>query len=501
MRDLIGWWARRGQPERFDLVTRATLYLVLATEPVALFNATAVGAPTAGRMVVLGLGVVHTVLCLLAVRAGVEHFLGRRDRPIRLVVGVGWLTLATVVAAQLADGLLPPEPDQGRWTLRVTVLVSCYFLGALCTMTTPRYASVGAVGLAGVVLAVGLLDGAPPGLLLQSLTALCFGFLVLLFTFRCSLWMLGVLWELERSRGNQVRLAVAEERLRFARDLHDVLGRNLSVVALKSELAAQLAKRDRPRAVEEMLEVRQIAQDSLAEVREVVRGYRAVDLDAELAGARAVLTSAGVRCRVLGEGHELSPQAQSALGWVVREGTTNVLRHSEALTCTVSLRHGRPTPGPDAAVEDADDPARYAAVPSEVTSVVTLVMENDGVRPGGPPVFGNGLLGLSERLAPLGGRVAATRPGRDRFRLTAQLPLAAQLPPAAGGPSDASSGPAGVPASDVTVDVSPGSDARRGHGGAVAGPGTAESVRAPGGEGAVAEDAGAGAAPAHRSRS
>ncbi|GAB3977855.1 histidine kinase [Plantactinospora veratri] len=429
MRELIGWWTRRGQPERFDLVTRATLYVVLLTEPAALLNATGEAWPTAGRVVVVGLGITHMVLCLLAVRAGVEHFLGRRERPTRLVLATGCLTLVTIVAAETTNVLTRQPADSAGWTLPVTVLVLWYFLGTLCTVTPPRYAFCGAVGLAGVVLLVGLLDGAPAALLFSSVWMLLFGFVVLLSTFRCSLWMLGVLWELERSRGNQVRLAVAEERLRFARDLHDVLGRNLSVVALKSELAAQLAKRDRPRAVEEMLEVRRIAQDSLTEVREVVRGYRSVDLDAELAGARAVLSSAGVRCRVLGEGRDLSPQAQSALGWVVREATTNVLRHSEALTCVVSLRRERSATGPDAAVA-ADGRAGHPSDPSDGAPLVTLVMENDGARPGGPPVFGNGLLGLTERLAPLGGRVTASRPGPERFRLTAQLPLAAATPSA-----------------------------------------------------------------------
>src|SRR5690606_30179659 len=111
------------------------------------------------------------------------------------------------------------------------------------------------------------------------------------FAFRASVWMLGVMWELEGSRRTQAQLAVAEERLRFARDLHDVLGRNLSVMALKSALAAQLSRRGRPGAEAEMMAVRDIAQESLREVREVVHGYRAADLTSELAGARSVLRS------------------------------------------------------------------------------------------------------------------------------------------------------------------------------------------------------------------
>ncbi|MBE1490601.1 sensor histidine kinase [Plantactinospora soyae] len=454
MRDVIGWWRACSQPERFDLFTRATLYLVSASEPVTLFNAIDSRVSPVGGAVVLLLSLGHTVLCLLAVRAGVEHYLGRRDRPVRLLLAAAGMTLTVIVACLLANGpgSLPADPDS--WTLRVAVVVSCYFLAVLCTVATPRYALAGAAGMAGVLLIVGLIDAASPEVLVSAVATFFFGFFVLLFGFRSSLWMLGVLWELDRSRGNQVRLAVAEERLRFARDLHDVLGRNLSVVALKSELAAQLAKRDRPRAVEEMLEVRRIAQDSLAEVREVVRGYRSADLDAELAGARSVLASAGVRCRVLGEGHELSPQAQSALGWVVREGTTNVLRHSEAISCTVSLRRGGaatdPVPGD---LPDGDSGLGHVPTIHPDERLVTLVMENDGVRPGDPPQFGNGLLGLSERLAPLGGRVTVERRGRDRFRLTAELPV---VPPVAqprtgrtDGPSSESTGQPDFPLSTV----------------------------------------------------
>ena len=86
-----------------------------------------------------------------------------------------------------------------------------------------------------------------------------------------------------------------------------------------------------------MLEVRQVAQDSLREVRDVVGGYRTADLDAELAGARSVLRSAGVECRVIGDGAHLPEPVQAALGWVVREATTNVIRHSDARTCTIGL--------------------------------------------------------------------------------------------------------------------------------------------------------------------
>src|SRR5690606_9016579 len=111
-------------------------------------------------------------------------------------------------------------------------------------------------------------------------------------SFRISAWMLGVVWEQERTRTVHARLAVAEERLRFSRDLHDVVGRTLSAIAVKSELAAELARRGQEGAVDQMLEVRELAQDSLKEARSVVAGYRTADLAAELEGDRLLLRSA-----------------------------------------------------------------------------------------------------------------------------------------------------------------------------------------------------------------
>jgi two-component system sensor histidine kinase DesK len=207
---------------------------------------------------------------------------------------------------------------------------------------------------------------------------------------------------MERNRGVQLQLAVAEERLRFSRDLHDVMGRNLSAIAVKSQLAAELVRRGRPEAADEVADVGRLAEESLREVREVVRGHRSADLAGELAGARSVLRAAGVGCAVDGEdaGASLPATAQTAFGWVVREAVTNVLRHSSATSCTITLR--------------------VAGGRAE------LAVRNDGVvaddRDGGPA--GNGLAGLGERLAGAGGRLDARRNGSD-FLLTASLPVGA----------------------------------------------------------------------------
>jgi len=236
---------------------------------------------------------------------------------------------------------------------------------------------------------------------------------------RGSAWTLRIMWELDRSRAVQARLSVAEERLRFARDLHDVLGRNLSLIAVTSELAGQLARRgDEEAAARHMIEVRQVAHESLREMRAVISGYRPADLDTELAGAQDVLRSAGVRCRIIGDAAGLPADVQAALGWVVREGTTNVIRHSDATACTIDLR-----------VLDSPGTAR----------TVTLHMDNDRVHSLDTGAGGTGLRGLSERLAGLGGSITAQHPRSGHFRLEASLPAsgAAADPPAPGQPGPA----------------------------------------------------------------
>jgi signal transduction histidine kinase len=223
-------------------------------------------------------------------------------------------------------------------------------------------------------------------------------------SFRFSVWVLDLVREMERTRGVQSQLAVAEERLRFSRDLHDVMGRNLSAIAVKSQLAGELVRRGRPEAADEVADVRRLAEDSLREVREVVRGHRSTALTGELAGARSVLRAAGVACTVYNEdaGAMLPPEAQTAFGWVTREAVTNVLRHSRATSCTITLR----TSGGKAELQVEND------------GVLEEVITADDGHPG------SGLTGLGERLAGAGGSLDTRRDGSS-FVLTASLPAGA----------------------------------------------------------------------------
>ena len=394
------WWRSLSQAARFDLSIRATFYINFVTVPVLIWIGLAPELDPAIVVLLSVVIIVHTVLCLLLARAGLDHYLGRRPLPTRLLAASGAATVAGAVAAVVAfPDATPGKPDGPANGILLVLFVS--FMIGLSATVRPRVAlAVGAVASAATYALAAAQGASSP---ISSATGLAAAIVFLVFAFRVSIWMVGVVWELDRSRQVQASLAVAEERLRFARDLHDVVGRTLSTVALKAELAAQLAKRGRDEAIDEMLEVRRIAQESLAELRAVVGGYRSADLDVELAGARSLLASAGIECRVIGDGSGLPAEIQGTLGWVVREGTTNVLRHSEARSCTITLR-----------TADGD--------------TVGLTLENDGVT--GPAAaagdrvrFGSGLIGLAERIAGLGGTVLAERRRPDGFCLTARLPL------------------------------------------------------------------------------
>jgi two-component system sensor histidine kinase DesK len=207
------------------------------------------------------------------------------------------------------------------------------------------------------------------------------------------------MWDLHQeahaAREAQARLAVTEERLRFSRDLHDLLGHSLSLIAVKSELAIRMTEADPERARAEMTDVRNAARGALREVRAAVRGYRAVEFDAELAGVRAVLEAAGVRCETEPP-PELPSEVRSVLAWVIREGATNVIKHSEARRCRIAVQvYG---------------------------GSVVLEMSNDGVRGTGAD-SGSGLTGLAERVAVVGGALTAERDGRDGFLLRVVIPL------------------------------------------------------------------------------
>ncbi|GIH90066.1 sensor histidine kinase [Planobispora siamensis] len=220
--------------------------------------------------------------------------------------------------------------------------------------------------------------------------------LVLPWANRFQLWFWEVVRAAEAGKEAQARLAVTEERLRFARDLHDLVGHSLSAIAVKSEVAVKLARADADRAAAEMGEVRGLAREALKEIRTAVRGYRTVDLDAELRSMVSVLEADGIQCTLQAPPDGVPEELATLLSWLVREGTTNVLRHSRATRCRISI------------------------VLQEGQAV--LEMTNDGATEASGR-GGTGLTGMAERVASSGGSVTAGPNGSGEFRLRAVVPL------------------------------------------------------------------------------
>ncbi|MFF5232827.1 sensor histidine kinase [Dactylosporangium sp. NPDC000521] len=203
--------------------------------------------------------------------------------------------------------------------------------------------------------------------------------------------------ELYDTRAELAELAVGEERVRVSRDLHDLLGQSLSAISLKGDLATRLLPLDPARARHEITGLTEIARASLRDVRAVTRDEHHVTLREEIAAAQGLLMAAGVETRINTPGGDLAlPQsAQRVLAWAVREGTTNLLRHSDATTCTITLARSNGT--------------------------TSLDIHNNGARNQGLG-DGSGLAGLKDRAAAAGGWAGGEPTGDGGFRLRVELP-------------------------------------------------------------------------------
>ena len=215
--------------------------------------------------------------------------------------------------------------------------------------------------------------------------------------------LLNAIRQLKKAQVEMAKMAVAEERSRLARDLHDVLGHSLTTITVKAGLARRVleSSTDRERAIAEVRDVEELARQTMAEVRATVSGYRTPSLAAELVGARAALQAAGIAADLPQAVDNVAPGLHEAFAYVVREGVTNVVRHSGATRCEVRL-------GPSWV--EVRDNGRACG------DSVTRSRENGG---------GHGLTGLAERLAPVDGTIDAgpLPEGGFLLKVTAKTPV------------------------------------------------------------------------------
>jgi len=205
-----------------------------------------------------------------------------------------------------------------------------------------------------------------------------------------------VLNELHATRTELAELAIGRERLRVSRDLHDLLGQSLSAISLKGDLAIRLLPTDEQAARGEIESLTSVARHALRGVRAVARDEHTMSLSTEIDGARALLASAGITARIQNDLADLPPPVDTTLAWTVREGVTNVLRHSEAGTCWITA--------------------------SQRDGTLHVAIINDGAR--SPSGGGSGLAGLTERARALSGTVTAEHLADGRFRLVVRIPEA-----------------------------------------------------------------------------
>jgi two-component system sensor histidine kinase DesK len=197
---------------------------------------------------------------------------------------------------------------------------------------------------------------------------------------------------LAEAQAEIARLAAENERFRIGRDLHDLLGHSLTTITVKASLARRIGATDLDRCLQEIAEVEQLTRRSLSDVRAAVSGYHEVTLAGEIATGHELLRAAGICAELPAAIDVVEPARHELFGWVVREGVTNVVRHAHASSCTIRL------------------------------SASSVEIVDDGV--GAPAGAGNGLTGLSERVAAAGGVVEAGPLQPKGWRLRVSLAAA-----------------------------------------------------------------------------
>ncbi|WP_166980024.1 sensor histidine kinase [Paramicrobacterium fandaimingii] len=330
---------------------------------------------------------------------------GRTAETIAYVVIAAWYIVTVVL----------PYRQVPRWyaeaafvVLTALVIVQFVISGSGQSFLYPLLAIAAATTIrlryaAGIVMALSISGTVAEGIESMSLSrALLFGFAGVMAGMSTYLirYLVDTVAELRATRRRLAGLAVAEERQRFSRDLHDLLGHTLSVIVVKAEAIRRLAASDPDAVVGHARGIENVGRTALADVRQTVAGYRELTLEHELAGAVEAMRDAAVSAETSSPTPPLSPQVDSLFAWVVREATTNVLRHANATRCTVRITS-----------DDAGDTMEIAdnghgAVAAE---------------------WGSGIRGMRERAERIGGTLDIRSDARG-FALTVSVPREGNTP-------------------------------------------------------------------------
>jgi two-component system sensor histidine kinase DesK len=366
-----------------------------------------------------------------------------------------FLILATIVFVVLVDRtVLVQVPEPGRyerwqWVLLplvVALAAALFAVGGMGWVSALAVASaavgritpdgrptvIGLLCCTGIAVAISAATGLGTGNTVVAGAVVALGNLLAHSAERRNVLM----YRLKETRAELARAAVAEERLRISRDLHDLLGHSLSLITLKAELAGRVIGTDPERAAREIAELETVARRSLSEVRQAVTSYRQPSLAAELVSSRRILASAGTECQIRAPGaYSLPPAVDALLAWTVREGATNIVRHAAAkhaeivieltdTTASACLSDDGAGPGKGSipGIVDGPGPGTAAGAAAKTAAAGSAAMGAGG--DAAAPVAGSGLAGLAERAARLGGTLSAGAGERGGFWLRVSVPLA-----------------------------------------------------------------------------
>ncbi|MPZ28984.1 MAG: hypothetical protein GEV12_21950 [Micromonosporaceae bacterium] len=355
----------------------------------------------------------HVALAVVSPLFTIVGFEGEPGNPV-----VAVLAGSAIAALQLRHSLAAARGERPRgwpWTLlALAVLVYLPIVWFTWDWAVMQYFMIASAAMllrgwwAAVVIAAPVLGTVAAGIMEGVAEGVSAG----QTTFRTLYWVIGlttaavalagsvrlarVAGELHAARTKLAELAIRRERMRVSRDLHDLLGQSLSAVSLKGDLALRLLPTDAAAAQAEIESLTAVARDALRDTHAVTRDERTVSLPTELDGAAALLSAAGVDARVAADLPGLTPPVASVLAWAVREGVTNLLRHSEPRTCAITARRHR--------------------------GRVRLEIINDGVRAEAGTGAGTGLAGLAARAEVLAGTVSARATPDHRFVLVIDVP-------------------------------------------------------------------------------
>lgn len=383
-------WERLGGAEKFTLYTRVSLQVVVVmfvlSYGVGIVLSLRRGPSPEGWPAALAATlVVFAMLVGLAVLSFERQpeLRNRETKPLQPVFGTGIVVTAAVSLTGAVIATLTPAP-WGELGQSIT-LVGALILGITYIPFLERKWLVTAGLMVGLVLVSMLWLEDTTGIgAMWALLPLTGTVLTVL-----SVWSVGLIRKAERATELQRTLTLAEERLRFAQELHDTMGQHLAAMSVKAELALALARRGDGRLEGELEDLQRLTRASISDMREVVEGYRRINLATEIDGARALLATVDIPLTVTGDAFDVPEAERELAAWFVREAATNVLRHSTAARATLEL-------GPDA-----------------------VTMANDGAQDDGPLRLG-GLDALRRRAATRAARLTVDRVGGE-FTVTLHL--------------------------------------------------------------------------------